>query len=71
MNTKLFVIEIVLDGIQFKLFVMLLCHNAILLQYDTIVSFIVYLEFSYFDLHYLYSSITGSDMIIRGRTIII
>lgn len=36
---------------------MLLCHNEILLQYDTsIVSCIVYLEFSHFDLHYLYSS---------------
>jgi len=36
---------------------MLLCHNEILLQYDTsIVSLIVYLEFSHFDLHYLYSS---------------
>ena len=56
-NTKLLVIEIILDCIQFKLFVMLLCHNEILLQYDTsIVSCIVYLEFSHFDLHYLYSS---------------
>lgn len=56
-NAKLFVVEIILDCIQFKLFVMLLCHNEILLQYDTsIVSLIVYLEFSHFDLHYLYSS---------------
>ena len=54
-NPKLFVIEIILDCIQFKLFVMLLCHNEILLQYDiSIVSCIVYLEFSHFDLHYLY-----------------
>src|SRR5699024_6757780 len=60
-NTKLLVIEIILDCIQFKLFVMLLCHNEILLQYDTsIVSCIVYLEFSHFDLHYLYSSTTGT-----------
>ena len=50
-------IEIILDCIQFKLFVMLLCHNEILLQYDTsIISCIVYLEFSHFDLHYLYTS---------------
>ena len=36
---------------------MLLCHNEILLQYDTsIISCIVYLEFSHFDLHYLYTS---------------
>ena len=58
-NAKLLVIEIVLDSIQLKLFVMLLCHNEILLQYDTsIVSLIVYLEFSHFDLYYLYSSTT-------------
>ena len=57
-NTKFLVIEIVLDSIQFKLFVMLLCRNEILLLYDTsIVSYIVYLGFSHFDLHYLYSSI--------------
>ena len=30
-DTKFLVIEIVLDGIQFKLFVMLICHNEILL----------------------------------------
>ena len=36
---------------------MLLCYKEILLQPDTsIVSRIVYLEFSHFDLHYLYSS---------------
>lgn len=54
---QLFMILVVLDCIKFKLFVMLLCHNEILLQYDTsIVSLIVYLEFPHFDLHYLYSS---------------
>ena len=58
-DTKFLVIEIVLDSIQFKLFVMLICPNEILLQYDTsIVSYIVYLEFSHFDLYYLYSSTT-------------
>ncbi|OUN70062.1 hypothetical protein B5G11_06900, partial [Drancourtella sp. An57] len=41
-------------------FVMLLCHNEILLQYDiSIISCIVYLEFSHFDLHYLYTSTRG------------
>ena len=41
-NTKFLVIEIILNSIQFKLFVMLLCHNEILLQYDiSIVSYIV------------------------------
>jgi len=50
----------------------LLCHNEILLQYDTsIVSCIVYLEFSHFDLHYLYSSTTenGIDYILSEITI--
>ena len=61
-NTKLFVIEIILDCIQLKLFVMLLCHNEILLQYNTsIVSCIVYLEFSHFDLQYLDTSTIVSD----------
>ena len=63
-DTKFLVIEIVLDSIQFKLFVMLICHNEILLQYDTsIVSYIVYLEFSHFDLYYLYSSTTTTESV--------
>lgn len=66
-NTKLFVIEIILDCVQFKLFVMLLCYNEILLQYDTsIVSYIVYLEFSHFDLHYLYTTPINSQGIQCG-----
>ena len=64
-NTKILVIEIILDFIQFKLFVMLICHNVILLQHDTsIVSCIVYWKFSHFGLHYLYSS---TKYILRGN----
>ena len=67
-NPKLFVIEIILDCIQFKLFVMLLCHNEILLQYDiSIVSCIVYLEFSHFDLHYLYHYLYTSTKTSKNK----
>ena len=52
-------IKIVLNRIQFKLFVMLLCHNEILLQnLASIVSSIAYWEFSHFHLYYFYSSST-------------
>ena len=56
-DAKFLVVEIILNSIQFKLFVMLICRNEIFLQYDTsIISLSVYLEFSHFDLHYLYFS---------------
>ena len=48
---------IVLDGIQFKLFVKMFCHDKFLLQYDTfIVSLIDGMKSSHFDLYYLYSN---------------
>jgi len=50
---------IVLDGIQFKLFVKMFCHDKFLLQYDTfIVSLIDGMKSSHFDLYYLYSNTT-------------
>ena len=48
---------IVLDGIQFKLFVKMFCHDKFLLQYDTfIVSLIDGMKSSHFDLYHLYSN---------------
>ena len=48
---------IVLDGIQFKLFVKMFCHDKFLLQYDTfIVSLSDGMKSSQFDLYYLYSN---------------
>ena len=52
-------ILVVLDGIKFKLFVMLLCHNEILLQHVSIVPCLYIFGTSHFDLYYLYSSTTA------------
>ena len=49
-------ILVVLDCIKFKLFVMLLCHNEILLQHVYIVPCLYIFGTSHFDLYYLYSS---------------
>ena len=53
---QLFMILVVLDCIKFKLFVMLLCHNEILLQHVSIVPCLYIFGTSHFDLYYLYSS---------------
>ena len=53
-------IFVVLDCIKFKLFVMLFCHNELLLQHVFIVSCFAMFEISHFGLYYLYSSINDS-----------
>ena len=56
---------IVLDGIQFKLFVKMFCHDKFLLQYDTfIVSLIDGMKSSHFDLYYLYSNTKNTPYIL-------
>ena len=54
-------ILVVLDCIKFKLFVMLLCHNEILLQHVSIVPCLYIFGTSHFDLYYLYSSTNHSN----------
>ena len=64
------VIMIVLDGIQFKMFVKMFCHDKFLLQYDTfIVSLIDGMKSSHFDLYYLYSNTncTGNKYLFCHR----
>lgn len=65
-NTKFLMFQIMLNCIQFKLFIMLLCHHKILLRYDASISYNIYWKFSHFDSHILVPFIPKVSVPCRG-----